>query len=335
MLGAIMPAAESPVRPASTAGRSRVAARSGWRRLTLAHDLLVLARPNQWPKNFLVVPLVLLADPVWSSAAVVRVIAAAMAFTVCSAFTYVVNDLHDRHSDQTHPVKSRRPIAAGRVSPLLAWAYAAGLGCLAGALIGFLSPARSWPVLGYLLLGMCYSRWLKHVPLVDVFVIATGFLLRIGEGFLVTGTPLSSWLPICVLCLCLLFILGKRRHELVASGARYRRALSGYSVQLIDLLMMLTAVLSITTYLLFLAQQAPLGHYARIDTLLCAPFAIFGVFRYLQLLVVHRDGDDPVRLLIRDRTLVANSLVLAALQAAALLAAHYAPLTQSVMHKVV
>jgi decaprenyl-phosphate phosphoribosyltransferase len=300
----------------------------------VVRDLVLLARPGQWVKSVLVVPLVLLDTRVWSAVDFERVALASVAFSLCSSFAYVINDVSDRYVDRAHPTKHLRPIAAGRVSLPMAWAFAVLLGCLTGALLAFLTLSRSWPILAYALLGVAYSRWLKHIPLVDVFVVALGFLLRVGEGFRVTGTPLSSWLPICVLCLCLLFALGKRRHELADTGARYRRALAGYSVPLIDSLILLASALSITAYTMFLTHDAPLGQYARVDTLLCVPFAIFGIFRYLQLLMTRREGKDPVRILIRDRPLVANSLALAVVQLAALLAAHYPLLARSILYKV-
>jgi 4-hydroxybenzoate polyprenyltransferase len=300
----------------------------------LVRDLVLLARPGQWLKSVLVVPLVLLDIRVWNAVDFERVALASVAFSLCSSLTYVINDISDRYVDRAHPTKHRRPIAAGRVSPPLAWAFAALLGCLTGTLLALLTLPRAWPILAYALLGVAYSRWLKHIPLVDVFVVALGFLLRVGEGFRVTGTPLSSWLPICVLCLCLLFALGKRRHELADTGARYRRALTGYSAPLIDSLVMLASALSIMAYTMFLTHDAPLGRYARVDTLLCVPFAVFGVFRYLQLLMMLREGRDPVRILIRDRPLVANSLALAVAQLTALLAAHYPLLAHSILYKV-
>ena len=300
----------------------------------IVRNLVQLARPRQWLKSVLVVPLVLLDARVWSAVNFERVALATAAFSLCSSLGYVINDINDRHVDRAHPTKHRRPIASGRVSLTMAWAFAAFLAGLSGVLLAFLTVPRSWPVLAYALLGVAYSRWLKHIPLVDVFVVALGFLLRVGEGFRATGTPLSSWLPICVLCLCLLFALGKRRHELADTGARYRRALTGYSVPLIDSLILLASALSIMAYTMFLSHDAPLGRYARVDTLLCVPFAIFGIFRYLQLLMTQREGQDPVRILSRDRPLVANSLVLAVAQLAALLAAHYPLLAHSILHKV-
>lgn len=301
----------------------------------LASDLLTLARPGQWPKNVLVVPLVMVDTRVWTIAAVLRLIWAVAVFTACSSATYVVNDIYDKQADRGHPVKRTRPVAALRITLPVAWLYAASLGSVAAVLISIFPLTKSWPILGYVALSLAYSRRLKHIPLVEVFVVATGFLLRLGEGYLITGARLPSWLPICVLSLCLLFVLGKRRHELTGTGARHRPALSGYSVQLIDLLILLASVLSITTYLLFLRQEAPLGGYARLDTLLCAPFAMFGVFRYLQLVIVQSSGEDPVRILLRDRPMVANSLALAAILAAALLTSHFPALAQSILHKVV
>lgn len=349
----VMPPEPAPAIPASLNGRAALASQmrpggavgsagadgkdAAARPAPAGHvicDLVLLARPGQWLKSLLVVPLVLLDTRVWSAVDIERVALALVAFSLCSSLAYVINDINDRYVDRAHPTKHRRPIAAGRVSLPMAWAFAALLGCLTGTLLAFLTLSRSWPIIAYALLGAAYSRWLKHIPLVDVFVVALGFLLRVGEGFRVTGTPLSSWLPICVLCLCLLFALGKRRYELADTGPRCRRALTGYSEPLVDSLILLASALSIMAYTMFLTHDAPLGRYGRVDTLLCVPFAIFGIFRYLQLLMTQREGQDPVRILIRDRPLVANSLALAVAQLTVLLAAHYPLLAHSILHKV-
>ncbi|MEJ3746349.1 UbiA prenyltransferase family protein [Actinomycetes bacterium KLBMP 9797] len=291
------------------------------RRAPRWRDLLSLTRPGQWAKNPFVVPVALLDLPVWSVAGAARLLWAVAAFTMASALVYIVNDILDRHRDRAHPTKRRRPIAAGRVP--VRWAVGLAVvqfGLLAGTLA--LQPwQRWWPVAAYLVVAAGYSLALKHVPLVDVFVVAAGFGLRLMQGYVVLDVDPSGWLLICVFSLCLLLTFGKRRQELVATAGAHRPALRGYTVPLIDQVMVLSAVLSVGAYLLYMRTEAPLGEYALTAAVLSAPLALFGVFRYLQVVLVDSGGDNPVRLLLRDPALVTNALLWAALSGGFLAAA--------------
>lgn len=310
-----MQALEHPVSaPAGPRRTARTGAGTG---------LLALTRPRQWPKNLLVVPLALLDTPVWSAGVLGRVCWSVAAFTVASALVYVVNDITDRHRDRLHPAKRLRPIAAGRVTVPLAWTFAAGLTGLLGCALLAGGPARWWPIGAYLLLNAGYGRRLKHVPLLEVFVVAMGFVLRIVQGYVATGARVSGWLLLCVFCLCLLLSLGKRRHELRTGGSAHRPALAGYSERFLDQLIMLTTAVTITAYLLYLSTGGalgPLGRAALFPTALCA---LFAVFRYLQTLAVEGGGGDPVRVLLTDRIMIITALSWAgALGAVALVARH-------------
>jgi hypothetical protein len=159
------------------------------------------------------------------------------------------------------------------------------------------------------------------VPLLDVFLVATGFVLRLVYGYLATGAPMPGWLLTAVFTLCLLLALGKRRQELRSSGGTHRPALRGYTVALTEQLMQLSAALTAGSYLLYLRDEAPLAGYASVAAVLLTPMAVFGLFRYLQLVLVHDVGGNPVRTLVRDPALVANTALWAALSGGFLLAA--------------
>jgi decaprenyl-phosphate phosphoribosyltransferase len=291
-------------------------------RVGFGRDLVSLVRPGQWAKNLLAVSVPLFDLDVWSLAGVWRVLWAIAAFTVASTIVYVVNDIVDRERDRGHPTKRHRPIAAGRIPvPAAVLLLFGQLGLLAG-MLSLQSWSLSWPILAYLALTTCYSTVLKHVPLVDVFVVAAGFGLRVMQGYVVLDAEVSGWLLICVFSLCLLLTVGKRRQELTATEGAHRPALRGYTVALTDQLMVLSAVLAAGAYLLYVRTEAPLGAYSVQAGVLTAPLALFGLFRYLQLVLVHNGGDDPVRLLLRDPALVVNSLLLVGLSGGFLIAAH-------------
>ncbi|WP_018349770.1 UbiA prenyltransferase family protein [Longispora albida] len=266
---------------------------------------LSLLRPGQWAKNILVVPLPLLDAPAWTAGILLRTLWAIAAFTLASATVYVINDIADRRTDRLHPVKRHRPIAAGRIgvrpAALLATALAGAIVAmvLAWPVIGW------WPLLAYLALNAGYSAWLKRVPLLDLFVVACGFVLRVTQGYLATGDTVSDSLGLCVLGACLLLVLGKRRQELAALGARLRPALRGYTTGFIDQLLVLCAGLILVSYLVYLRVEIQLPKAALVSVL-CA---LFAVFRYLQVVLVHAGGDNPVRILLRDRLMVINAAI--------------------------
>lgn len=285
-------------------------------------DLVTLARPLHAMKSLLLVPIALIGVPHVTGASVVVVAWAAVTFIVAAACVYVGNDLADRDRDRHHPVKRERPIAAGRISVRAGLLYCATLLALLGALVRLAPGGPYWPVLAYLVLNVAYSRGLKHVPLLDIGVVALGFVLRILQGYVALDEPVSAWLVVAVLSVSLLLLTGKRRHELLAAGTAHRPALRGYSVELINQLLPLTGVLSVVAGLIYLATDAPFGSYHQVAVLLSAPFALFALFRYLQVLVVNGGGGDPVRVLLRDRAMVVAGLLWAGALTAALVLAH-------------
>lgn len=289
----------------------------------LLPNLLTLVRPHQWTKNLFVIPLALLDAPQWTVAAALRVGWAVVLFTLASCLVYVLNDIADRGLDRVHPDKCSRPVAAGTVSLLVAWAYAGVLAGLLAVAVLAGQPVQWWPLGAYVLLQLAYSSGLKHVALVDVCLVSGGFALRLAQGYAAVGIPASGWLLAAVFSGCLLLILGKRRHELAVAGATHRPALSGYTVALVDHLIGLSATVAVTATLLYLGLDAPVGPYQDVLLVATLPLVVLGVFRYLQAVLVLRLGGDPVRTLLRDRLLLADATLLTAIVLAVLVAAHY------------
>lgn len=316
----------TPARTGNVLTYSSVTARSapqvprrqlGWwqRAGVVAVDLARLTRPAHWVKNLIVVPLALLGVDGPGLPEVYRVGLAVLAFCVASSTVYVWNDIADRHRDRVHPVKRRRPVAAGRIRPMPAGGFGVALAALL-LLVMLLAPGIAWwPLLVYLGLNVAYSRWLKQVPLLDIFVVAAGFGLRLVQGSVAVETSVSSWLLITVFAVCLLLVLGKRRHEVTAAEAAHRPSLAGYSPQFLEHLMVLCGAVTVTAGLLYLSDGASAPPNADALLLLSVPLAIFGLARYLQLVVVRRDGGDPVQLL-RDPVLLVTALLWVAAAAA-------------------
>jgi 4-hydroxybenzoate polyprenyltransferase len=276
---------------------------------TRAADLVTLLRPVHAAKSLLLVPVALLEIRTWSAGAVLAAGSATLAFVIAAACVYVGNDIVDRARDRLHPTKRHRPIASGRVP------VPAGLLCCAALLVPLAvlvatGPLdRYWPLLVYLALNVAYTGFLKHIPLVDVGAVALGFVLRVAQGYVVLGARVPGWLAVAVLSIALLLLVGKRRHELLLAGAAHRPALRGYSIELVDQLLPFTGVLAVVAGLMHLATEAPVGDHRNAAVLLSALFAVFALFRYLQVLLVGGGGGDPVRSVLRDRVLVGACLL--------------------------
>ena len=297
----------------------------------VAAGLLALIRPPHWSKNALVVPLVLVTGPALSAATIGRVLWSVLAFTLASSVIYIADDIVDRDRDRRHPVKRMRPVASGWVSVPAAALFGCALAGLLGLLIAF-GPAMSWwPIAVFLALNAAYIGVLKHLPLIEMGVVASGFVLRLAQGQLAAGAVISGWLSLSLFCFCLALVLGKRRQELIVSGPDHRPALRGYSVELIDHLLQLTCALTALTCLLYLQDAPAFGSYAHAAMVVSAPFALFSVARYLQAVLVGGEGGDPVRTLLRDRALVAAAALWATALAVTALLAHHPTLARGLL----
>lgn len=275
-------------------------------------DFVRLMRPHQWVKNGLVL-IGLFFGHAWSDVTLVTaVLLTATAFCLASSGVYIVNDLFDRASDRLHPVKSRRPLAAGLVSVPAAVALAVLLGFSAIGLALLASPAAAWIILGYWVLNAAYSTWLKHVVLLDVFAIAAGFMLRIFAGTLGVGIAPSEWLVLCGLMLTLFLGFTKRRAEILAldqgegerSTGHHRRVLAHYTPALLDKMIGITAAAVIMSFSLYTMSPATIALHGTPNLIYTVPFVLYGVFRYIYLLHGQRAGEDTASDLFRDRHLL-------------------------------
>lgn len=271
-------------------------------------NLFLSLRPRQWTKNLLIFAGLVFARRLFDPGAVRSASAAFVIFCALSAAVYLINDVVDRRTDREHPLKRKRPIAAGLVSVPLALTTAALLigAALAGSLVLgwlFLLVAAS-----YLVLNLLYSAVLKHIVILDVLTIATGFVLRAAAGAIAIDVKLSQWLFVCTILLALFIALAKRRHELVllAGGAReHRPILDEYSPYLLDQLIGITAGSSLIAYILYTISQENTERFGTPWLDLTIPFPIYGIFRYLYLIHRRDGGGNPADLLLSDYPLLA------------------------------
>lgn len=269
--------------------------------------LLRLLRPHQWLKNGFVFVGLLFGhawhDPARASAALL----AFAAFCLLSSSVYVFNDFIDREQDRRHPEKKNRPLASGAVPVPAALALAAA--CLAGGLaLAFLASRAPWVFLAYLALNLAYSLGAKHVVILDVFIIAAGFMLRILAGTVGIGIPPTNWLMLCGLMLTLFLGFAKRRAELNAlleSSAGHRRVLEHYSAAMLDQFIVVAATGTVVSYALYTVSAETIALHGTPWLIASVPFVLYGLLRYLFLLHRRGGGGDPARELLGDPHLIA------------------------------
>lgn len=268
---------------------------------------LKLLRPHQWIKSGFVF-VGLLFGHAWQDTQLVENVAlAAAAFALAASAVYVLNDLADRERDREHPEKRHRPLASGQVNLTQALMLAGA--CMISALM--LAHASSTTVLlivlGYTLLNVAYSMGLKHVVLLDVFIISAGFMLRILAGTLGVGIAPSHWLLLCGLMLTLFLGFAKRRAELNAMAERsgsHRKVLNDYDPVLLDKLIGICASGAIVSYSLYTVAPETVAMHGTTNLIYTLPFVIYGVFRYLFLLHRRGGGGDPAAALLQDTHLL-------------------------------
>jgi len=267
--------------------------------------LLKSMRPRQWPKNAFVFVALFFDGKMLDPASLIRTITAFLLLCVMSSAVYLMNDLSDIEGDRQHPTKRFRPLPAGELSPTVAAVTAVIFA--AGSLVAgyFLSREFALILLLYLLSQIAYTFWLKNVVLLDVLVVALGFILRIAAGVAVIEVErFSPWLYLFGGFLALFLVLGKRRHELVLLGEdaeKHRKILQEYNLDLIDRMLGLvtTSVLVFYSLYTFLADGLPANH----TMMLTIPFLMYGIFRYLYLIHVRHEGGAPEEIALRDRPL--------------------------------
>ena len=274
--------------------------------------LLVSLRPKQWVKNLLLFAgLLFTLDQSHTARQFGQVALGFALFCALSSTVYLINDIADRESDKLHPKKRRRPIAAGELSPALALSAAAVLGTAGLAASFFLGTRFGAVALLYFVVTLGYTFRFKHIVIVDVLVLAAGFVFRAIAGAFVIHVGISPWLVLCTLMLALFLGLSKRRAELISvqrSGTPgTRRILDEYSPALLDQMIVIVSSVSLMSYSLYTVNSpmAQTHHYL----MLTIPFVIYGIFRYLYLMHRHSLGESPDAVLVEDRPMLINVLL--------------------------
>ncbi|MBK8419185.1 decaprenyl-phosphate phosphoribosyltransferase [Candidatus Villigracilis saccharophilus] len=266
--------------------------------------LLKTMRPRQWAtKNIFIFAAIVFDKQLFIVDSFLRTLAGFALFCLISSSVYIFNDLADIEADRQHPEKKKRPIPSGKLPVPAAWAAGFFLAVFTLGTGYLLAPSFAYVIGLYFLINMAYSKWLKHIPIIDVLVISAGFVLRVGAGVtLIQVERFSPWLYVVMTLLSLFLGFGKRRAELalLAQGAgSHRKVLDGYTLPLLDQYIMIVSGTTIVAYSLytFSAPNLPQNH----SMMLTIPFVVYTIFRYLYLIEVKHAGGAPEEILLSDR----------------------------------
>ncbi len=273
---------------------------------------LKLIRPHHWVKNGFVLAPLIFAGKLLDGPSLTRGLAAFTAFCLITSGTYVFNDIFDRHQDARHPTKKDRPVAAGRISVSRASVLGAVLlltGITAALKIGF--PFTGWVVF-YLLLQAGYNGIFRKVVILDILVIALGFVIRAVAGSEAIDVVISPWLILSSLLIALFLGFAKRRQEIVLMGGAatdHRTILREYSVPLLDQLIGIVTAATIVSYAIYTLTPEVTERLGSRYMILTLPFVLYGIFRYLYMVHLHDKGGNPTRDLLTDGPLLLSILL--------------------------
>jgi len=273
--------------------------------------LIKTMRIRQWTKNGFVFFALIFDQQLFQLQPFLKTLAGFLLFCLISSSVYLFNDIADIEADRQHPEKKHRPLASGKLPVNVALTTAFVLAIISLVLGYFLEPFFAGIVALYLIINLLYSRWLKHVPILDVLIISSGFVLRVGAGVtLITVERFSPWLYMITVLFSLYIGLGKRRAEmnLLSSGASaHRKVLDGYTIPLLDQYITIVSGMTIVAYSLytFSAPNLPENH----TMMLTIPFVVYGIFRYLQLIQTGNAAGSPDEVALKDRPLQVTVLL--------------------------
>ncbi len=260
-------------------------------------------RPHQYIKNFFIFLPLFFALKITDTALVLNAFVAFIAFSLIASAVYILNDYHDIEEDRQHPKKKYRPLASGVISKTQAIGIMVVLFVSGFAIMAFLSPKAAIILVAYVLLNIAYSLQLKHIAILDVTIIAIGFVLRLFIGSVVTDIPLSMWIVTMTFLLALFMALAKRRDDVLIfmeTGKKMRKVIDGYNLQFLDVAMAIMAAVVIVSYIIYTTSEEAIERVNSEYLYLTSLFVILGIMRYLQITFVYLDSGSPSKIVLKD-----------------------------------
>ncbi|MEA2071989.1 MAG: UbiA prenyltransferase family protein [Campylobacterota bacterium] len=273
-------------------------------------DIITLLRPHQYVKNlFIFAPLIFAFN--FSQEALLNATIAFVLFSVLASAVYILNDYLDIEEDKKHPTKKDRPLASGAILPSTANLLFLALSSLVFLVAFNINVELFTVLLSYFMLNIAYSLKLKHIAIVDIFIIATGFVLRLFAGSLATQTPLSMWIIIITFLLAIFLALAKRRDDVLLSlaGKETRKNIDGYNLEFVNATMVLMAGVVIVSYLQYTVSIEVITRLGNDKLFLTTFFVILAIFRYMQVTFVEENSSSPTKIVLKDRFIQVSILL--------------------------
>ncbi len=266
--------------------------------------LIKLMRPHQYIKNLFIFLPIFFALKITQTDLLLDALLAFIAFSLAASAIYTLNDFRDIEDDKDHPKKKNRPLASGAISKSQAIVIMSVLFVLGFSMMTVLSLEATAILAAYVLLNIAYSFSLKHVAIIDVVIIAIGFVLRLFVGSAVTGIPLSMWIVVMTFLLALFMALAKRREDVLIymeTGKKMRKVVDGYNLQFLDTAMAIMASIVIVSYVMYTTSAEVILRINSPYLYLTSLFVVLGVLRYLQIAFVMGDSGSPTKIVLKDR----------------------------------
>ncbi len=271
--------------------------------LSKAH--IRLLRPHQYIKNLFVFAPLFFSFRFFEPEPLFQVILAFVSFCLVASSVYIFNDINDVNEDKRHPEKKYRPLAQGLITPKQAYVYMSVL-LVAGLGLGLAQDWRIFSILaGYSVLNIIYTLKLKHVAVLDIFIIGVGFVLRVFAGALAAAVQASMWIVLMTFLLALFLALAKRRDDvlLAGEGKDVRRCIDGYTLDFVNVSMIIMAAVTLVCYILYTISPEVQQRFGSGYLYLSAVFVLMGIMRYLQIVFVDQRGGNPTQEILKDRFL--------------------------------
>lgn len=275
---------------------------------TLPVLILRSMRPKQWTKNIILFAPLIFSQNITNKQLAISSFISFIVFCFLSGSVYIMNDLIDIKQDRVHPLKSKRPIASGRLRPIYAVITLLILLTLSVYIsFTYLNYLFILVAASYLILQIAYSTILKHIVIIDVFSIAAGFLLRVLAGAEAIEVTFSTWLFFCTILLALFLALSKRRHEIILldeKAINHRKILFEYSADLLDQMISIVTTTTLIAYILYTISPETVAKFGTDNLKYTVPFVLYGIFRYLYLMHQKNEGGSPERVLLNDKPIL-------------------------------
>jgi 4-hydroxybenzoate polyprenyltransferase len=266
-------------------------------------------RPTQWVKNFFLFAALIFSRNLTVLSKSLTVFWAFILFCILTSGIYLINDLFDLEADRRHPLKSKRPLASGRLSKFQAVVLAAICVVVSLGISFKLQTHFGLIALAYFIINFVYSAYLKHIVILDVMLVASGFVLRAAAGAVVIEAKISSWLLICTILIALFLALSKRRYELTAlaeNSQNQRRVLGEYNPYFLDQMIAVVTASTLMSYTLYTLSPEVVQKFGTTNLILTMPFVLYGIFRYLYLVHRQAKGGSPTQVLLTDWPLMVD-----------------------------